>query len=83
MVCNHAVKNLIREAKSQLINNSIMTGKQDGMQLLDQHLKDLIAQGLVSPEEAARYAENPQTILMGTKSNAPPADGPRPKGSAL
>ena len=30
MVCNHAIKNLIRESKSQLINISIMTGKQDG-----------------------------------------------------
>ena len=83
LVCNHAVRNLIREAKSQLINNSIMTGKKDGMQLLDQHLKDLIAQGLVTPEEAARYAENPQTILMGAKSNAPPNDGARPKEGAL
>lgn len=73
MVCNHAVKNLIRESKSQLINNSITTGKQDGMQLMDQHLKELIAQGLVTAEEAARYAENPQHIVMGTKATASPA----------
>ena len=75
MVCNHAIKNLIRESRSQLINNSIMTGKQDGMQLLDQHLKDMVAQGLVTAEEAARYAENPQALLMGTKAAASPARG--------
>ena len=75
MVCNHAIKNLIRESRSQLINNSIVTGKQDGMQLLDQHLKDLVSQGLVTPEEAARYSENPQAILMGTKAAASPVKG--------
>jgi len=75
MVCNHAIKNLIRESRSQLINNSIVTGKQDGMQLLDQHLKDLVSQGLVTAEEAARYAENPQAIFTGTKAAASPVKG--------
>ena len=73
MRCNHAIANLIRESKSQLINNSILTGKQDGMQLLDQHLKDLVSQKIVTPEEAARYAENPQAILMAGRAATPSA----------
>jgi len=63
MVGTHAVRNLIREGKSHLVNNVIMTAKKEGMQLLDQHLKDLVTQKLVKAEEAARYAIDPGAIL--------------------
>ena len=63
MVGTHAVRNLIREGKSHLVNNVIMTAKKEGMQLLDQHLKDLVTQGVVTAEEAARFAVDPQAIL--------------------
>ncbi len=62
LVGTHAVRNLIREGKSHLVNNVIMTAKKEGMQLLDQHLKDLVTQGAVTADEAARYAVDPQAI---------------------
>jgi twitching motility protein PilT len=63
MVGTHAVRNLIREGKSHLVNNVIMTAKKEGMQLLDQHLKDLVLQGVVTADEAARYAVDSAAIL--------------------
>lgn len=63
MVRNHAIANLIRDAKPHHIRNSIVTGRKEGMQVLDQHLRELVAQRLVTAEEAARFAEEPQTIL--------------------
>jgi len=63
MVGTQAVRNLIREGKSHQVNNVIMTAKKEGMQLLDQHLKDLVTQRIVTADEAARYAVEPQAIL--------------------
>ena len=47
MVGTHAVRNLIREGKSHLVTNVIMTAKKEGMQLLDQHLRDLVVQNVL------------------------------------
>ncbi len=63
---SHAVANLIREGKNHQINNAIQTGKKEGMQLLEQHLKALIAQNVITVEEAARHVENPQALLAQT-----------------
>jgi twitching motility protein PilT len=63
LVGTHAVRTLIREGKSHQVNNVIMTAKKEGMQLLDQHLKDLVTQGIVSVDEAARFAFDPQAII--------------------
>jgi twitching motility protein PilT len=68
MVRNHAVGNLIREAKTHQITNTIVMGRNEGMQLMDDHLKQMISQNLVTAEEAARFSENPQTILAHGKS---------------
>jgi len=68
MVGTHAIRNLIREGKSHLVNNVIMTAKKEGMQLLDQHLKDLVTQGMVTADEAARYAVDASAILALTPS---------------
>jgi len=68
MVRNHAVANLIREAKTHQIANTILMGRNEGMQLMDDHLKQMISQELVTAEEAARFSENPQAILAHGKS---------------
>ena len=75
MVGTHAVRNLIREGKSHLVNNVIMTAKKEGMQLLDQHLKDLVGQNIVTADEAARYAVDASAILA-LGSSAKPASAP-------
>ncbi len=69
MVQTSAISNLIREGKSHQINNAIVTGKQLGMQQLDQQLKDLVARKVVTADEAARCAEDPQAILAFGRSS--------------
>ena len=58
LVGNQAVSNLIREGKTFQIPSIMQTGKKIGMQILDQHLKSLIAEGLVTAKEARIYAED-------------------------
>lgn len=65
LVANSAVRNLIREGKTHQVNNVITTGRREGMNLLDQHLKELVDKGLVEPEEAVRYAIEPQQFMAG------------------
>ena len=68
MVRNHAIANLIRESKTHQITNSIVMGRQEGMQLMDDHLKQLVSAKVVTAEEAARYSDNPQAILAHGRS---------------
>jgi twitching motility protein PilT len=56
MVGTAAIGNLIREGKTFQIPSIIQTAKKDGMQLLDQHLLDLLKTRAIAPEEAYRCA---------------------------
>jgi twitching motility protein PilT len=48
LVVTPAIGNLIREAKAtSFIDSAIQTGKQFGMQLLDDHLWQLFEQGII------------------------------------
>jgi twitching motility protein PilT len=71
LVRNHAVATLIRETKTHQINNAILTGKKEGMQVMEQHLRELIAKNLITAQEAARYVDNPQALLGAGGGNAP------------
>jgi twitching motility protein PilT len=55
MMGNHAIRNLIRDQKSHLINNAILSNRASGMQLMDFHLKQLVSDGVVTQDEAVRY----------------------------
>jgi len=57
MVGTPAVANLIREGKTFQIPSIIQTARKDGMQLMDQHLIDLLKTKRISPEEAHRCAQ--------------------------
>jgi twitching motility protein PilT len=70
MVAIHAIRNLIREDKTAQILSIIQTGSQHGMQSLDQCLKNLVMQGVVSQEEAAAKATQPSAILGGPEAGA-------------
>jgi len=56
MLANPAVKNLIREGKAYQIASTIQISKKDGMQSLDQSLKDLLMEGKISQEDALKKA---------------------------
>ncbi len=59
MVITGAISNLIRENKVYRIPSSIQTGKKFGMQLLDEHLFKLVAEGKIAAEDAVDQAQHP------------------------
>jgi len=63
MVVTPAIANLIRENKTYRIESSIQTGKGMGMQLLDDHLWELYAEGKISIEEMLDKARVPGSLL--------------------
>lgn len=62
MVANSAIRNLIRENKAHQMTSMIQTGASDGMQTMDQALRDLVQQSLVTYENAMQRAQNPQEL---------------------
>lgn len=76
LVGTQAAANLIREGKGHHLHNVIMTGKKEGMQLLDQDLKRLVAEGVVAAEEAVRVAADPDSLLAAVKSATRPRPAP-------
>ncbi len=64
MFKNHAVENLIRENKIYQIDSVIETGMKEGMVSLDRALADLARRGVVSMEDAYRYAKSQEYFRM-------------------
>ena len=58
MIGNPAIRNLIRENKIAQMYSAIQTGQATGMQTLDQCLKDLVAKGLITVQDARMRAVN-------------------------
>jgi twitching motility protein PilT len=52
LVCTPAVGNLIRDSKTVQIASVMQTGKNIGMQTLDDAIQDLLTKKWISPEEA-------------------------------
>ncbi|NNM13967.1 MAG: PilT/PilU family type 4a pilus ATPase [Gammaproteobacteria bacterium] len=57
MVPNRAISKLIMEDKIHMIKSQLQTGKEDGMQLLDQHLMQLVENKMIDPDDAYIYAQ--------------------------
>ena len=58
MICNPAIRNLIRESKTFQITNVIDTGVREGMVSLDHSIKDLVRRGLIDPEYGMERAND-------------------------
>lgn len=58
MICNPAIRNLIRENKVAQMYSSIQTGQGLGMQTMDQALKALVDKGTISSLDAKEKATN-------------------------
>jgi len=58
MIANPAIRNLIREGKTYQIPSMIQTGASEGMQTMDQALRDLYVKGLITYESALERAHN-------------------------
>ncbi|MFA5090031.1 MAG: type IV pilus twitching motility protein PilT [Candidatus Omnitrophota bacterium] len=68
MIVNSAIKHLIKEGSTSQIYSAIQTGRQEGMQNLEQTLKNLCQDGLISVEEAMRKANDPKALELVLKS---------------
>jgi twitching motility protein PilT len=62
MIATAAIRNLVRENKAHQITSTIQTSKGSGMQTMDQALRDLYKQSLITYETAMRRAQNPQEL---------------------
>ncbi len=72
MVANSAIRNLIREAKTHQITSVIQTAAESGMQTMDQALRDLYKQSMITYEDAMRRAQNPielEKLIHGDTSD--------------
>jgi twitching motility protein PilT len=62
MVATSAIRNLIREAKAHQMVSIIQTSAGEGMQTMDQALRDLYNQSLITYEMAMLRAQNQQEL---------------------
>ena len=60
MVSSDAIRNLIRDGRTDQIPTYLQTGRQVGMQTMDQALEELVRSGAVSIEEAMMRATKPE-----------------------
>jgi twitching motility protein PilT len=58
MIATSAIRNLIRESKAHQITSSMQTSAAQGMQTMDQALKDLYSRGIITYDEALSRAMN-------------------------
>ncbi len=62
MIASAAIRNLIRENKAFQMHSIIQTSAEQGMQTMDQALRDLQQQGLITLEVAMNRAHNPSEL---------------------
>src|SRR6478736_7843932 len=63
IVANNAVRNLIRENQIHQLENTIQTGRKEGMSLMDNCLYDLYCKCLITYDTALSRARHPDHIL--------------------
>ncbi|HEX9751591.1 MAG TPA: type IV pilus twitching motility protein PilT [candidate division Zixibacteria bacterium] len=69
-----SVSTLIREGKSYQIPTAIQTGRKYGMQLLDNHLRELLDAGVITVAEAIRCASDPGRFVDRSVVEEPVAE---------
>jgi twitching motility protein PilT len=62
LVANSAVRNLVKEGKTNQLRNSLVTGQREGMVTFEQSLSALVQGGWVSYEDAVARSLYPQDI---------------------
>src|SRR4029077_10682374 len=72
MLCNNAVKNLVREGKTRQLRNVVSTARGEGMQTLEANLSDLIARGVISEESALSVSLHPREIVVSQNGHLTP-----------
>lgn len=67
LLANDAVRNLIREGKTHMIDNVITTSKGLGMRDLEHSLAELVLTDKLDVEEAMRYSMKPDNLRLVLK----------------
>lgn len=62
LIATPAVRTLIREGRTHMIDNVVRTSSQLGMCLLESYLAQLVETGRISPENAARFSLRPEEM---------------------
>ncbi len=62
MHMNSAIRNLIRERKSDQIANTMRSGGGEGMITMDQSIQKLYQEGKITRDTALEYADNPEQM---------------------
>ena len=68
LVATDAVRNMIRDGRTQQLRNVMATGRQQGMQTLEHHLTELVSAGHVSHEIAIGVAERASEVAEASKT---------------
>jgi twitching motility protein PilT len=63
LIATNPVRNLIREGRSNQLQNVMMTNAKEGMQTLENSLVALIANGSISYEEAMNVSAHPKELV--------------------
>jgi twitching motility protein PilT len=71
LVATHAVRNLIKEGKSNQLRNTMLTGQNEGMTTLEASLTDLVQNGAITYEEALTRSLFPKEIGRAEASTVP------------
>jgi twitching motility protein PilT len=66
IVANGAVRNIIRENQLHQLENTIQTGRKEGMVLMDNCLYDLYCRCLITYDTALSRARHPDRIARQT-----------------
>lgn len=66
MINTPAIANMIREGKTYQIPTSIQTGRREGMQLLEQHLAQLVDEGQITADSALGATSNPSLTMTSS-----------------
>lgn len=62
MICNSAIRNMIREAKVHMMDNVIYSGIGEGMITMDTSIYNLYKEGKINKENAIFYATNKESM---------------------
>lgn len=69
LIATPAVRTVIREGKSHMIDNIIQTSVEMGMKMLEMDLARLVKEGKISLEVAQNYAFRPEELMKLTRKS--------------
>ncbi len=67
MICNSAIKHLIRDGQVHQLYSTMQLGQKDGMQTLNQSLATLVVKNIVSLEDAMNHSSNVAQFELACK----------------